>query len=364
MNIRPASFRDMGRIELLYRQAVDRDDSAAQVSEDSPVPQATLVRIWHALTKSLTSLVPITDVSDSLLVAEDQSEGVVAFIQAQAPPGRTKAWQILNLCAASSAVGHFARQQLIAALCNVGLERGVHRFHVRLPQDHPLVPVFLEEHFTQFATEQILYRDDAGGTQHAGDSLLRAAKREDIPAIHLLYLRTTPSHVVEFEGPSLNTWLAGFAQGDVARLGRDDARHFVVERPGIVAWAEVRPPTTTRPAQLVLMCDGHDAGLRDAFIDAVLAELPAGPTACVLRHYDSELIRALQQRGFAVYGAQLLLVRELGQRVRLRHPARDKKKKPILVRAGVAQSVPAVEPPVPLHVLTRSTKRKQRSSRT
>jgi hypothetical protein len=195
--------------------------------------------------------------------------------------------------------------------------------------------------------------------------LLRAAKREDIPAIHLLYLRTTPSQVAAFEAPSLNAWLAAFAQGDVARLGRDDAKHYVVEHPGIVAWAEIRPPSTTRPAQLVLMCDGHDSTLRDAFIDAVLGELPSGPAACVLRHYDSELIRALQQRGFAVYGTQLLLVRELGARVRLREAARERKKKPILVRAGVAQSVPAVEPPIPLSVLARSAaERKQRSSRT
>ena len=364
MNIRAASFRDMGRIELLYRQALDREDNTAQVSEDSPVPQATLLRVWHALTKSLTSLVPITDSSDALLVAEDPTEGVVAFIQAQAPPGRSKTWQILNLCASSSAAGHFARQQLIAALCNVGLERGVHRFHVRLPQDHPLIPVFLEQHFTQFATEQILYRDDAQDGVRADGSLLRPAKREDLPEIYLLYLRTTPSQVAAFEAPSLNAWLAAFAQGDVARLGRDDARHFVVEYPGVVAWAEVRPPSATRPAQLVLMCDGHDARLRDRFIDAVLAELPPGPAACVLRHYDSELIRALQQRGFAIYGTQLLLVRELGARVRLRHPAREKQKKPLLVRAGVAQSVPAVEPPVSLRVLARSTEGKKRSSRT
>ena len=365
MNIRPASFRDMGRIELLYRQAVQSEDGPGQVYMDSPVPQATLVRIWHALTKSITSLVPISDSSDALLVAEDASEGVVAFIQAQAPPGRSKAWQILNLCASSSAAGHFARQQLIAALCNDGLERGVHRFHVRLPEDHPLIPVFLEEHFTQFATEQILYRDDVSVAPLRVQPLLRTAKREDIPAIHLLYLRTTPSQVAAFEAPSLNAWLAAFAMGDVARLGRDDAKHYVVEQPGVVAWAEIRQPSATRPAQLVLMCDGHDSALRDAFIDAALAELPSGPTACVLRHYDSELIRALQQRGFAVYGTQLLLVRELGARVRLRHPAREKKKKPILVRAGVAQSVPAVEPPVPLSVLARSAaERKERPSRT
>lgn len=376
MNIRSASFRDLGRIEQLYRQAVQREDSTAQVSQDSPVPQATVLRVWHALTKSLTSLMPITDSSDALLVAEDASEGVVAFIQAEAPPGRTKAWQILNLCASSTATGHFARQQLISALCNVGLERGVHRFHVRLPEDHPLIPVFLEEHFTQFATEQILYRDDAQNAlrddahngarkkpQSVDRTLLRPAKREDIPSIHLLYLRTTPSQVAAFEAPSLNAWLAAFAQGRVARMGRDDARHYVVERPGVTAWAEIRPASATRPTELVLMCDGHDAALREAFIDAVLAELPSGPVACVLRHYDSELIRALRDRGFDVYGTQLLLVRELGMRVRVPRGAREKQKKPILVRAGVAQSVPATDPAVPLRVLTPAPERRERSSR-
>lgn len=378
MNIRPASFRDMGRVELLYRQAVQREDSAAQVSEDSPVPQATLLRVWHALTKSLTSLMPITDSSAALLVAEDPSEGVIAFIQAEAPPGRTKAWQVLNLCSSSTAAGHFARQQLIAALCSTGMERGVHRFHVRLRQDHPLIPVFLEEHFTQFATEQILYRDDAEGAHRGGGHAvpasagrssaaegigMRIARREDIPAIHLLYLRTTPSQVAAFEAPSLNAWLAAFAQGHVARVGRDDARHYVVENPGVTAWAEIRPAAATHPTELALMCDGHDAGLRESFIDAVLGELPAVPVACVLRHYDSELIRSLQDRGFDVYGTQLLLVRELGARVRVRQPGREKQKKPILVRAGVAHSVPATDAAVPLHVLTTAPKRRERSSR-
>jgi hypothetical protein len=89
--------------------------------------------------------------------------------------------------------------------------------------------------------------------------------------------------------------------------------------------------------------------LRDAIIEAVLHELPAGPASCVLRHYDSELIRALQRRGFAVYGTQLLLVCDLGAKVRLRQPAR--RKKPILIRAGVAQSVVVARPRTPLQAV-------------
>ena len=211
----------------------------------------------------------------------------------------------------------------------------MHRFHVRLPLDHPLIPAFLQQRFTQFATEQILYRDEApearGALTHP--SLLRPARRDDIPAIHLLYLRTTPSQVANYEGPSLNTWLAGYTQGVVARMGRDDVRHYVAEHPGIIAWAAIRPPSAMRPAQLTLMCEGHDPAVRDGIIDAVLAELPPGPAACVLRHYDSELIRALQQRGFIVYGTQLLLVSDLGVKMRVRQSVR--RKKPVLVHAGI-----------------------------
>jgi hypothetical protein len=340
--VRSASFRDLARIEQLYRDATESDENGVQVS-DSPVPQATLLRLWHALTKSLSSLVPLTDTADALLVAEDSQEGVVGFIQAQASPGRAKSWQILNLCTAASALGHFAREQLLAALCNHGMEHGIRRFHVRLPLDHPLVPVFLAQRFTQFATEQILYRDEAKSDtdSRVRSTLLRPARRDDIPSIYLLYLRTTPSHVANFEGPSQKVWQATFAQGLVARIGRDDVRQYVAEHPGVVAWAAIRPPSATQPAELTLMCEGHDATLREAVIDAVLNELPVGPAACVLRHYDSELIRALQLRDFVVYGTQLLLVCDLGAKVRLRQPAR--RKKPILVQAGIAQSVPARE---------------------
>ena len=357
MNIRSASFRDLARIEELYRDTIDESSGVAPMAQDSPVPQATLLRLWYALTKSLSSLVPITDSGDALLVAEDAKEGVVGFIQAQAPPGRSNAWQILNLCTTATARGHFARERLIAELRNRGLSVGVHRFNVRVPVGHPLVSVFLEHGFTQLATEQILFRDESPAAQ--GDArpqaVLRPARRDDIGAIYLLYQRTTPSNVAGFEGPSLKAWQVAYAQGLMARMGRDEVKHYVAENPGCVAWASIRPPSVTQPTILTLMCEGHDPTLRDTVIDAVLRELPAGPAVCVLRHYDSELIRALQQRGFAVYGTQLLLVCDLGAKVRLKQAAT--RKKPVLVHAGVAQSVPAGKHPAALRVLTSAAER-------
>ncbi len=287
---------------------------------------------------------------------------MVGFVQVQALPVRPRSWQILNLCTSTTAHGHFARAELLDGVRNRGLEHGVQRVHVRLPLDHPLLPVFLEHGFTQFATEQILYRDEAAVDPDTTvqSTLVRSARRDDIGAIHLLYLRTTPSHVADVEGPSLKTWQGAYAQGLVAGLGRDSVKHLVVERPGVVAWAAIRPPTAAQPASLSMMVEGHDPALRDAIIDAILRELPSGPATCVLRHYNFELIRALQQRGFAVYGTQLLLISELGAKVRIQ--AISRRKKPVLVHAGIARSIPAPSPSVPLRVLSTTVPRRERSS--
>jgi hypothetical protein len=339
VNVRSASFRDLAHVEQLYRDSVATDDGGPGPHPDSPVPQATLLRLWYALSKTLSSLVPLSDTGGVLLVAEDDTEGVVGFIQAQGSSTRPAVWQIVNLCVAPSAAGHFARERLLGHLCNLGLEQGVSRFHVRLPLGHPLVGVFLEMGFTQFATEQILFHDNPEQVAPVSDGPplpVRPGRREDVGAIHLLYRRVTPSHVAQFEAPSLKTWQASFAEGSVARMGRDEVRHLVAEQPGVVGWAAIRPAGAGRPSILSLMCDAHDPAVREGFLDAVIAELPPQPVSCVLRHYDSELIRSLQARGFAVYGTQLLLVRDLGIKVRIRAAA--KQKKPVLVHAGIAGS--------------------------
>jgi hypothetical protein len=338
MNVRSASFRDLARVEQLYRDALAADESGPGPHPDSPVPQATLLRLWYALSKTLSSLVPLSDTGGVLFVAEDGGEGVVGFIQAQATSTRPSVWQIVNLCVATGGAGHFARERLLTHLCNRGLEQGVHRFHVRLPLDHPLVGVFLEHGFTQFATEQILFHETPELIERSDAQPLavRPGHREDAAAIHLIYRRVTPSHIAAFEAPNLKTWQASFAQGSVARIGRDETKHLVAEHPGVVGWAAIRPAGAGRPSILSLMCEAHDPAIREGFLDAVLAELPPQPVSCVLRHYDSELIRSLQQRGFAVYGTQLLLVRDLGIKVRIRAAAKQRKQ--VLAHAGVASS--------------------------
>ncbi len=360
MNVRSASFRDLDRVEEIYRRssAGEPDASAAPPLSpgDSPVPHAPLLRLWHAVSRTLSSLVPTAEPSATLLVVEDSNGEIVGFIQANGVPGQPKAWHVINLCTVADGSIHEAGERLLTHLVNQGMQHGVTRFSVRLPLHHPLVGLFLEEGFSQYATEQILYRDDPAASPQAlagrASGLLRPARGDDRGGIHLLYLRTTPSHVANVEGPSLKAWQASFQQGWMARIGRDDVRHMVVERLGIEAWVGVRPATPVRPSLMALLCDGSDPGLREDFVDAALAQVPAGPVSCALRHYDSELIRSLQRRGFAIYGTQLLLVRDLA--IKMRVPARARREsKPVLVPAGLVHSAGGMSR-VPLRVLTNA----------
>ena len=56
MNIRPASFRDLARIEEIYREAQSGDELATQIAADRPVPQATLLRLWYAVSKTVGTI--------------------------------------------------------------------------------------------------------------------------------------------------------------------------------------------------------------------------------------------------------------------------------------------------------------------
>ena len=359
MNVRPASFRDLGAVDELYRESLQGADAGAAPPPDSPVPEAMLLRLWYSFGKTLSALMPLSESAGVLEVAEQPGEGIVGFVQAQSVGARPAVWQIVNLCVASSGSGHFARERLLTDLCNRGLEQGVTRFHVRLPVDHPLVGMFLEHGFTQFATEQILFCEQPENVRATGPPLaLRPMRREDAGGVFLLYQRVTPSQVASFEAPSLKVWQASFSGGSLARGGRDDGRMLVAEDAGIVGWASIRPAHAGRPTVLALMCEAHDATVRESFIDAVLAELPPQPVSCVLRHYDSELIRSLQQRGFAVFGSQLLLVRDLGVKVKLRSVAA--RKKPVLAAAGVSPSHVSS----PSLTVLRSQERRERSSPT
>jgi N-acetylglutamate synthase-like GNAT family acetyltransferase len=325
MQVRVASYRDLSQVDSLYRTSMVVEEELTQrlaaAGPHSPVPGAALTRAWSILTKSLSALVPLADVGDQLYVAEEHSR-VIGFVQAEPAPGG-RAWQILNLCLDPSAAGHFAGVPLLQHLFNEGLERGVGRFLVRIPEGHALASLLREQGFRPYASEQISFRElPQPPRQNAAP--WTPARSEDLLGVYLLYLRTAPHAVAAVEAPSLKHWRATFQLGWLSRLDAraGDSRHYVIERDGaVVAWAGVRLASRARPTQMSVMLDPQARDLAVEAVHGLLGQLAQGPTICLLRHYDSELARAVTARGFEPVATQLLMARDMQLKLRSKRRA-------------------------------------------
>ena len=328
VHVRLASYRDLSQVDDLYRATELADPELGRrlqgAGPQSPVPGAALARAWYILTKGLSSFVPLADVSDQLFVAEDCGR-VVGFIQAEPAPGG-RSWQVLNLCTAPEATDGTVAGRLLEQLFAEGLGRGVHRFLVRIPADHPLQTAFRAQGFHPYVTEQIRFRELPAPP---GDdpSPWVPARPQDLGGIHSLYLRTAPHAVAAVEAPSLKQWRATFQLGWLARVDAraGDSRHWVIDRgAGVVGWAGVRLPARARPSLVAAMLDPQDASLAVEAVHSLLTQIPKGPTLWVLRHYESELTRAVAARGFEAIATQLLMVRDLPLKLRSPAPARQR----------------------------------------
>ncbi len=344
MQVRSASYRDLSQVDELYRASMAAEAEVShrlqRAGPQSPVPGPALARAWSILTKSLSALMPLADMGDQLYVAEEHGH-IVGFVQAEAAPGK-HAWQVLNLSLAPTAEGHFAGTPLLQHLFNEGLERGVTRFLVRIPENHPLEGLLREQGFLPYTSEQIQFRE-LPKPPNTSAGPWTSAHSGDLSAIYLLYLRTAPRTVAQVEAPNFKQWRATFQLGWLSRLGgrAGDSRHYVLHRDGqVVAWAGVRLPARARPALVGMMLDPNQGAIAVEAVHGLLGQIPAGPTLCLLRHYDDDLARAVSARGFEPIATQLLMVRDLP----LKLPSKQLEQKAVLAGAlPVAQAVAVPE---------------------
>ena len=329
MQVRSASYRDLSQVDYLYRTTMVVEEELsrqlAAAGPQSPVPGAALARAWSILTKSLSALMPLADVGDQLYVAEERGR-IIGFVQAE-PAAGGRAWQVLNLCLDPSADGHFAGVPLLQHLFDEGLERGVTRFLVRIPDGHPLAGLLREQGFQPYASEQIRFRELPRPPGRPSSPWI-PARSDHLAGVHLLYLRTAPHSVAAIEAPSFKQWRTTFQLGWLSRMDArsGDSRHFVIERNSeVVAWAGIRNPSRARPTQMSLMLDPQQGHLAVEAVHGILGHILAGPTICLLRHYDGELTRAVAARGFEPVATQLLMVRDLPLKVRARRPLEAKR---------------------------------------
>ena len=314
MKIRAAGLLDLARIEEIYRSADIRLSAAA--------PPAA--RLWSLLSSTLSALLPLSQ--ETLIYVAEENGKVVGFIQASGQPlgldlRRATVLQVLNLHVADESDSDEVARALVEHLSNQAIERGTLRLFVRVPERDPLLPAFRLRGFRQYATEVVVYADKPVIRAESSPDGARSVKRGDNRLLYQLYRKVTPPHVSQVEAPTYREWRAlhgGEWTGRLAARG-SDKQEFVVDRIELVGWVKVERGSGARPDTLNFMAlpEGPLPGELADFGLSLLGDSEA-PAWSSLRHYDSHMIDALRGRGFSVLLTQLLLVKELAVRVRVR----------------------------------------------
>ena len=344
MNIRSAQVTDWGRIDEIYSEGL----KLSLQGEGATHP----VRLWQIVSRTLSSLLPLSTPSEMLYVLEDDDGRVSGFIQAEVLGGsesrvpaprrrRPDAIRVLNLSLAPELSGA-GGGALIDHLCTEAVGMGVARIYVRIPEGHAVMESFKAHGFTPYARDRVFYRDDVDSLPVGADDTelaagLRPATRKDALGLFTLYLAATPRAVSQVEAPDYQQWRA-LNEGEwLHRFGRRGNRSMVVERSGeIIAWLGVEVGSPGRPHTVALSTRQDQQGdgrlERELLAEAMRGLSGQGSAAwCNVRNYDTVTTRVLQDAGFEALAGQDLLVREMRSRVAaaVRKPRKEKAFAPV-----------------------------------
>ncbi|MGI8608376.1 MAG: GNAT family N-acetyltransferase [Candidatus Dormibacteria bacterium] len=340
MNIRSAQVTDWGRIDEIY------DDGLKLSLQGDGATHP--VRLWQIVTRTLSSLLPLSTPSEMLYVLEDDEGRVSGFIQAEVlggtesrvPATRRRnpdAIRVLNLSLAPELAGS-GGGALIDHLCSEAMGMGVARIYVRIPEGHAVLESFKAHGFTPYARDRVFYRHEFDSSP-VGEPPpgLRAVTRKDALGLFALYLAATPRPVSQAEAPDYQQWRA-LNEGEwLHRFGRRGNRSMVLERSNeVIAWMGVEAGSPGRPHTVALLTrqDQHgDGELERQLLNEALRGLSGHGSAvwCNVRNYDTVTTRVLQDAAFETLAGQDLMVREMRSRVpaAVRKPRKEKAFAPV-----------------------------------
>jgi hypothetical protein len=340
VDIRSAQVTDLARIDQIYSEGLQM----ALLGDGATHP----IRLWQMVTRTLSSLLPLSTPSEMLYVLEEDGR-VMGFIQGEIlsstdnPVSRSavEAVRILNLSLSPQLAGT-AGGALIDHLCGEAMIRGIGRIYVRIPDGHPVSESFKAHGFVRYATDRVFYRPEPAELPPEPEvGGLRRAGRKDVFGLFTLYLASTPKAVSQVEAPDFDQWRAVYISDWMQRFGRRSGRSLVVERGGeVMGWLGIEPGQPGRPDTISMMArsDYSPTGeLQGLLLARALHDLSGNPGAvwCNVRNYDTVTTRVLQDAGFELLAGQELLVREM----RVKVPAAVRKAKKEKVMAPVFGAV-------------------------
>jgi len=175
--------------------------------------------------------------------------------------------------------------------------RGARTLYARVPEGSPHHDALRRAGLSAYGEERLLAVPRNGS--RAAAAMLRPAERQDRHGIFRLYCRAVPENVRRQEAPTQQDWRA-------VQSALDCDREFVLDSDGtIAAWVGIGS------REACALFDGAVEGVHDAVLDLVEGHEGRHATL-VTAHYQFDLQRRAEERGYMLLGTRLLLARRLG----------------------------------------------------
>ena len=289
-----------------------------------------------ALSTLIPSWIPLR--APSLhLVAEEDGE-LIGSCRAVEEPGRDD-WVITELDAADGPMAAEIRYDLLNAVCEEGVRRGVARYHAACADVRENLELFRQLSFMAYAQETILYREPVAERPRSGlrarfhfprstpalpEVDLRPAGAPDAWHVFDLWTHATPPAIARVEGYAASDWESVGHEAVVPRSSLAPLLHFgevnawLLEQDGRAALFLQHGACREGPHYVrFLVRDGTDAGQQ---LPAAIERLaPGAASAGILapvRTYEAMGFHAAQDAGFEPIGRVTLLVREVRATIR------------------------------------------------
>jgi len=350
--IRPVLNVDLpGIVHALDTRARARAGAFANfvVAPDIEEPRSGLAAL-------LSALLPITP-SAHTWICEDHWR-LLGLAQARQRPG-AQAWDLAYLAAiilSPDTPAYHSQSDVLMELLqyalNAAINRGVHRFFVRVNDERPELELFGKLSFQRY-TQELSYwletpanglrrldsamEQDANGndmplTLHAApvedgentirpDVPLRRWRQHDAWGLLRLYDACTPKLVQLAESLTNDELIHTRAAGGrtwYLPLLEPETSAFVHDRGArLGGWLRLRHGRGSQPHMLSLLAHPDDPGVAPALLRfglRVLAQDGSRPVYCQAREYETATVDALRAAGFAHTGTDALLVRHLTMR--------------------------------------------------
>ena len=320
ISVKVATPRDLVKIEQIRSNATSGEQLAKIIF-------LAIQKRGLLIGSVLNQIIPVRSSERIVFVARRAGE-LEGFIDINVPKeslfisSNPSRWEIQDIWLQFGSERHSeVLSEMLKTVSAHAIAKGVERIFARVPASDPLIDELKRAGFKQYALENIYVAKHPRCLCRSEHLNIRPACPADKAALYHLYKKVTPQGVIEVEAPNVKEWELTY-RDTFAQIGQRKARgrHFILATPEVVGWGCLYNPDGYGTYELCIKTV-PDNEIASDIVDYALRDLHGRDdvqVVCTLRHYEFYLSGALVERGFERIGSDILLVKELMAREKLK----------------------------------------------